>query len=41
MRLTGSKKNLKKLSTDVNERKTCIELNNPNITVKDQVHKCV
>lgn len=36
MRLTGSKKNLKKLSTDVNERKTCIELNNPNITVKRQ-----
>lgn len=36
MRLTGSKKNLKKLSIDANERKACIELNNPTITVKRQ-----
>ena len=36
MRLTGSKKNLMKLSTSVNERKAGIELHNQHITVKRQ-----
>lgn len=35
MRLTGSKKNLTK-SSNVNDRKACVEISNPNITVKRQ-----